>query len=85
MEFGIQKVMILVRLTSKIQRDHSLVKLFFTILHVGTNDINPNIKLSVDQMISYFNILIIFHLPTLFSPAFCLGLSIIIEQVSKSN
>lgn len=48
----------LVRLTAKIQRDPSLVRKPFTIIHVGTNDINSQDQLSVDQIISYFNNLI---------------------------
>lgn len=48
----------LVRLTTKIQRDPSLVNKPFTIIHVGTNDVNSHDKLSVDQILSYFNNLI---------------------------
>jgi hypothetical protein len=48
----------LIRFTSSIQRDHSLVQKRFTVIHVGTNDINSCDNLSVDQILSYINNLI---------------------------
>lgn len=46
------------RLSARIQNAHFLVSKPFTIIHVGTNDINSRENYSVDEIISFFNNLI---------------------------
>lgn len=48
------------RLSARIQNAHFLVSKPFTIIHVGTNDINSRENYSVDEIISFFNNLITF-------------------------